>query len=313
MYNLKTTYMKHSFVSELQQLGLSSAEAQIYVTLLNNGSLGAAAIASLTGLQRCNVYPVLWSLADKGLVAGGAGYGSTFAAVPPAKALPSLITREKETLSQREQLADQLATLMTPLVPPEETAPKELIEVLRNPQVVADRFQQLQLEARRQIDVFTKPPFFHRTGNPAQKNVLRRGVHARSLYEKAALEDPAVKPYIATWIGTGEEARVYDGELPHKLVIFDSQVVLMPLITPGEQTRTLVIRHAQLAQSLSLAFQFLWERSEPIVPRRKKKIRKAFHTNGSKQTRATRNYKRRHHKRQAISSGGDGKPSRRTK
>ena len=307
--------MKQSFVSELQQLGLSSAEAQIYTTLLNNGSLGAAAIASLTGLQRCNVYPVLWSLADKGLVAGGAGYGSTFTAVLPAKALPSLITREKETLSQREQLADQLVALITPLLPSEETTPKDLIEVLRNPQVVADRFQQLQLEARRQIDVFTKPPFFHRTGNPAQKNVLRRGVHARSLYEKAALEDPAVKPYIATWIGTGEEARVYDGELPHKLVIFDTQVVLMPLIKPGEQTRTLVIRHAQLAQSLSLAFQFLWERSEPIVPspERKNRVAKAFQANGSKQSKASRARKRSHHKRQAISSGRDRQTARRAK
>jgi hypothetical protein len=87
----------------------------------------------------------------------------------------------------------------------------------------------------------------------------------------------------------------------------------MPLIKPGEQTRTLVIRHAQLAQSLSLAFQFLWERSEPIAPSPKKKNRasKAFHTNGSKQTRASRAYKRPHDKRQAI--GRDGKPSRRTK
>lgn len=307
--------MKQSFASELQQLGLSSIEAQIYTTLLNNGSLGAAAIASLTGLQRCNVYPLLWSLADKGVVAGGAGYGSTFTAVPPAKALPSLITREKETLSQREQLAHQLVALMTPLVPAEETTPKDLIEVLRNPQVVADRFQQLQSEAKRQIDVFTKPPFFHRAGNPAQKNVLRRGVHARSLYERAALEDPAVKPYIATWIGTGEEARVYDGELPHKLVIFDSQVVLMPLIKPGEQTRTLVIRHAQLAQSLSLAFQFLWERSEPIAtsPEKKSRASKAFHSNGSKQTRVSRAQKRPHHKRQKTSPGQGGKTPQRTK
>ena len=301
--------MKATIISELQHLGLSAAEAQIYTKLLNNGSLGAAALASLTGVQRCNVYSVLWSLADKGLVAGGAGYGSTFAAVPPAKALPSLVTRAKETLSQRERLANQLVASMTPLMPSEETAPKDLIEVLRNPQVVADRFQQLQLEARQQIDVFTKPPFFHRTGNPAQKNVLRRGVHARSLYEKAALDDPAVKPYIASWIGTGEEARVYDGELPHKLVIFDSQVVLMPLIKPGEQTRTLVIRHAQLAQSLSLAFQFLWERSEPIAPKREKKLRRsrALPKNGSKQTGASRDYEHARNKEQAILLGQDRK------
>ena len=36
----------------------------------------------------------------------------------------------------------------------------------------------------------------------------------------------------------------------------------MPLIRPGEQTKTILIRHEELAQSLSLAFQFIWDRSE---------------------------------------------------
>ena len=82
-----------------------------------------------------------------------------------------------------------------------------------------------------------------------------------------------MKPYLADWLAMGEEARIYDGELPHKLAIFDSQVVLVPLIRAGEQTRTLVIRHAQLARSLSMLFQFLWERSEPFSPRPRKRNR----------------------------------------
>src|SRR5690242_1795958 len=97
--------MGDGFVSDLEQLGLSTPEAQLYVVLIENGSLAAAAAASLAGIQRSNVYPILMSLTDKGLVEGGAGYGSKFTAVPPDLALPYLISRDQEELARRDQLA----------------------------------------------------------------------------------------------------------------------------------------------------------------------------------------------------------------
>jgi sugar-specific transcriptional regulator TrmB len=277
--------MKETFTSELQALGLSSAEAQIYTTLLSNGSLGATAIANLTGLQRSNVYPILWSLADKGVVERGAGYGSRFTALPPGEALPSLIVREREDLVLRERLASQLAGRMASVVNSNGTAPEQLIEVIRHPKVIAERFDRLQLVAKRQIDSLIKAPFFCRPSNPAQQKAQKHGVRVRSLYERAVLNDAAVEPYLAKWVGAGEEARVYDGQLPHKLAIFDSQVVLMPLMLAREQTRALLIRHPQLARNLTLAFEFLWQQSEPISPTLRKKsvtLAKSAHRNGKR-------------------------------
>src|SRR4029077_6618735 len=91
----------------------------------------------------------------------------------------------------------------------------ELIQILRDPRVIAARFERLQLEAEKSIDVFTKAPLFISPGNPAQAKAQGRGVHCRGLYERAVLDTPGVKPHLAMWIAHGEEARVYDGELPH--------------------------------------------------------------------------------------------------
>ena len=273
LYNLKTT-LAETFISELQQLGLSTPEAQIYTALINNGSMGASAIARLTGLQRSNVYPIVWSLADKGLVEGGTGYGSKFTAVLPDDALPSLIVRERETLAQREQFAAELARRMASFVNPTETAPEELIQVIRHPKVMAERYSRLQQEVERQVDGFAKAPIMTvPPGNPAQAKAQKRGVRYRALYEKAVLEEPGVKPYLKAWIDGGEEAREFDGELPHKMAIFDQQIVLLPLIMPRDQTRTLVVRHPQLAQSLSLLFEFLWAQAKPLVLEPKGKTR----------------------------------------
>jgi sugar-specific transcriptional regulator TrmB len=266
--------MNETFVARLQQLGLSTAEAQIYTTLLNKGPLGASAIAHLTGLQRANVYPILWSLGDKGLIEGGAGYGAKFTAVLPDQALPSLIVREREMLAQRERFASELAEQMAALVSPTETATEELIQVIRHPKVIADRFERLQSEAEWQVDGFVKAPFFTRDDNPSQTKALQRGVRYRCLYERAVVEDSVIKPFIQKWIEQGQEARIHHGKLPQKLAIFDKQAVLMPLMMPGDQTRALLIRHPELALSLSMFFESLWERAEPLLIRRQPKSRK---------------------------------------
>lgn len=98
-----------------------------------------------------------------------------------------------------------------------------------------------------------------------QEKVLRRGVVICSLYERAILDVPEIRPYLAGWISQGEEARVYEGELPHKLAIFDRQTVLVHLTMPGDQIRTLFIRHAELAMSLGMLFDSLWEKSGPLL------------------------------------------------
>jgi sugar-specific transcriptional regulator TrmB len=272
--------MSHERRAQLVELGLSPTEAQVYLALLaHNGSMGAAAVASATGLSRTSVYQILCALADKGLVATGLGYGSKFRVVAPDQALPSLVVRERETLSQRERLADVLGKQLASLVTPAESAPDEPIQVIRNPQVFTDRFERLQLEAERQVDMLMKAPIINpRKDNPTQAKAQRRGIRFRGLYEAAVLEDPEIAPYVETWVAGGEEARVYNGELPYKLAVFDREVVLLTLKMPGDQLQALFIRHEQLAKSLSMLFEFLWERGEPLAlkgPRKRSRTSKS--------------------------------------
>jgi len=259
--------VSHERRAQLVELGLSPTEAQVYLALLaQNGSMGAAAVASATGLSRTSVYQILCALADKGLIATGLGYGSKFTVVAPDQALPALVVRERETLSQRERLADALGQQLASLVSPAASGPDEPLQVIRNPQVFTDRFERLQLEAERQVDMIVKAPILNpRKDNPTQAKAQRRGIRFRSLYEAAVLEDPEIAPYVETWVAGGEEARVYHGELPYKLAVFDSEVVLLTLKMPGDQLQALFIRHEQLAKSLRMLFEFLWERGEPLA------------------------------------------------
>lgn len=263
---------------KLERLGLSAAEAQVYFALVQSGgTLGASAVAAATGVPRTNVYPILNSLLDKGIVEAEAGYGSRYTAVRPKEALSLLIVRAREELVQREHLSRELVEHLESLAEPTQiNGESELIQVLRDPRVIAERFERLQREAKKQLDAFVKFPIFNpRYGNPEQQEAMRRGVRMRALYERAIVDTPEIKPYLAKWISGGEEARVHEGELPHKLAIFDRQNILMPLLTPGGRGRALFIRHPQLATSLAMLFEFLWERAEPIGGQDRKANRKA--------------------------------------
>jgi sugar-specific transcriptional regulator TrmB len=251
--------MKDKFVAELTKLGLTPTEAEVYLTVLQTGATSATAIATATGLARTAVYPSLASLADKGLVEGGIGYGSKFTAVPPDEALSGLIAQEKQTISEREQVAEKLAEALSHFAAESESAVDEPVQILRTRHVINQRLDRLILEAERTIDVMVKAPILARTGNPAQQKAQRRGVHSRALYERGVLEDPAIKQYLQGWVKLGEEARIYDGDLPYKLVIFDGEVVLITLTGRGAEPSALFVRHEPLAKSLTEWFNLRWQ------------------------------------------------------
>jgi sugar-specific transcriptional regulator TrmB len=258
--------MNSAHRAKLEQLGLSAAEAQVYLAILHHGALPAAAIANETGISRTSIYPTLCSLADKGLVEGGLAHGSKFAPVSPDHALRSLIVRDKQLLSERERIADELAETLTPLLADAEGALDDAVQVIRTPHAISQRFERLQLESERSVDVIVKAPILNpRKENPAQRKAQRRGVHFRGLYEKAAIEDPVIKPYLQEWLASGEEARVYDGELPYKLLIFDGEIVLMILTRRAGQPSALFVRHEPLAKSLTEWFDFRWQEAEPLT------------------------------------------------
>jgi sugar-specific transcriptional regulator TrmB len=257
--------------AKLEELGLSTVEAQTYLALLRNGgNLGARAVADAAGFTRTNAYPILDALIEKGLVEAEVGYGGRFSVVPPGRAFRCLIARKRDELSQCKRIAGDLVKQLGSLAKAVgNNGEVEQIQVLRDRRVFGERFERLQDEAKELIEVFIKSPILNpRYSNPRQEKAIRRGVRVRGLYERAIVNAPEIQPYLSKWIAGGESARVYDGQLPHKLSIFDRQSILIPLVPPTGQVGRILfayIRHPQLAASLGMLFDFLWQRAKPIA------------------------------------------------
>jgi HTH-type transcriptional regulator, sugar sensing transcriptional regulator len=251
----------------LEELGLPGTEARAYLCLLGQSPLSATTIADLTGISRSSVYLVLRSLVDKGLIDAGVGYSSRYSAAPPQQALAGLLERERAELQSRERRLEQALPRLTELFEQSSGVTGEIVEVLRTPRLVGERFDRLQADARHTVEVVVRGPVQVGGANEAEVAALRRGVRARAIYDRGVLDDPSVVRHLGSWISEGEQARVYPGELPMKFALFDSHIVMMPLVAPGVTgVVAIIVRNHQLAAALGMLFNTLWDSAVPLEP-----------------------------------------------
>src|SRR2546428_8157771 len=249
-------------VGQLTRLGLTSYEARAYVALMGRDSFTAAQVAREAGVPRQRIYDVLGGLVEKGLAAARPGSVVKYAATDPDLAVQQLLAAHQKQLTDLEREAVAVIEELSPVYRAGQahTDPLEYIEVLRDPGAINARFDELQAAVKREILVFTKPPY----AKPPQENIeglaVARSHKARGIYEFSLFDDPAATEGVRRFIEAGEDAR-FVPELPLKLVIIDETIVMFGMQDPvgGRSDLTIVVvEHPSLARVLSMAFNAYW-------------------------------------------------------
>jgi len=250
-------------ISQLIRLGLTSYEARAYGALVRRDSFSAAQVARQSGLPRQRIYDVLETLVQKGLASSRPGPHAKYAAVAPELAVERLLTARRAELSSIEMDGAAVIEELTPayLKGQTHTDPLEYIEVLRDRGAINERFAEIQRSVKREILVFTKPPY----ATPPQENV--EGIEvtqthlAKSVYESSVFDDPDTIEGVRRFVEAGEDAR-FVRKLPLKLVIIDETTVMFGMEDPvadSEALTIVVVEHPSLAQVLKIAFMTVWE------------------------------------------------------
>jgi len=275
----------------LKNTGLNTYEAKCYIALFERGTLTVPEVSKLAGIPRPNAYEALENLMSKGMCVARPGntkkYGPSDPAVLREKALlevskgteielANLKKKEKEILEKASAAKENIDSLISELEPRYEksalqVSPLEYIEIIKDPYQIHKRFMQLVPEAKEEILVFTKPPYSVpqeklKEQVDQQTQILKRGIRLKSIYEVAKDEDEKrwQLEMINRATAAGEEARVMQ-ELPLKMAIFDSRIVMFTLEDPVSNHTSVtaqVIEHRALAQSLRMLFEQLWQEAQ---------------------------------------------------
>lgn len=249
-------------VDRLVRLGLTLYEARAYVALIRRDGSTPAEVAKVAGVPRPRIYDVIASLVAKGLASERPGRTARFVAVPPDEAAALLVSIHRERLQVLEADADAVRAELGPafLEGSMHSDPLDYIELLRSPEAVAKRFNELQQSAAREMLAFSKMPAAVRVEENDAGLELARTRVLRSIYEFSLLDDPLSCDGVERFIEAGEQARFVE-QLPMKLGIIDERIVMLAMADPlaGDSgLTTLVIENVQLARCLKIAFEQVW-------------------------------------------------------
>jgi HTH-type transcriptional regulator, sugar sensing transcriptional regulator len=249
-------------VAQFTRLGLTSYEAKAYLALIRRDSYTAAQVARQAGLPRQRIYDVLGSLVQKGLAVARPGNVVKYAAAAPDRAIELLLGAHRDELSQMERDARHMVENLKPAYEAGQahSDPLEYIEVLRDRRAINERFAELQAAVKREILVFTKPPY----ATPPQENVegleVTQSHKARAVYEFSVFDEPDVAEGVRRFVDAGEDAR-FVPDLPLKLVIIDETIVMFGMEDPvagSSELTIVVVEHSSLAKVLKTAFDAYW-------------------------------------------------------
>jgi hypothetical protein len=258
---------------QLTDLGLTRYEARAYLALVGRNQFTAAEVSRVSGVPRQRIYDILGSLVSRGMVQESAGHVVRYRALDPTIAVNGLMTAHRAELDRLERSSTRLVDELMPiwLGGRSQSDPLDYVEVIRDPEVLALRFAEIQTGCERQLLTMAKLPY-QVTENPAGLAAAERLAHSggdvRCVYEPQLLAQAHYISMVNEFVAAGERARIAR-TVPMRLCIADGSRVLLSLRDPvADQTSTtnVLIEHPALAECLGYAFETIWNGAVDFDP-----------------------------------------------
>ncbi|MFD9130000.1 helix-turn-helix domain-containing protein [Kitasatospora sp. NPDC059571] len=244
-----------------REIGLTPTQSRVYEYLVEHPSAAAEDLGNALGMDRPAVARTLRRLGALGLLVPG-GDTADLALLPPELALEALIRRREGRLQELRLRSAELAERHRRAAARRDAGP-DVVEVVRGRHAVAARVDLLERHAVSGVDILSTPPYLGGFVPSEEELALsRRGVPARVVYSRQALEMDGAGETVRRLREAGEQARVL-AEVPMKLLIVDRRTALVPLTT-GEQAAAVVVHPSVLLDALVALFGTLWQRARPL-------------------------------------------------
>jgi len=177
-------------VSRLKELGMSTHEALVYITLLAHSNTTASALCKETGIPDSKIYYALDGLTKKGMLVVQKGNPNVYLPIPPKEAIDNLKQQLTESLNEKIKEADVLIDMLTPIYEntekPEEL---ELAYIIRGQKNIINRMKALIETARKEVTVFISyPAVLRELKEPLTKAQEKHKVKLNIAVTKEALE-----------------------------------------------------------------------------------------------------------------------------
>ncbi|MBU1198800.1 MAG: hypothetical protein KKF46_08650 [Nanoarchaeota archaeon] len=229
----------------LEEAGMTTAEAKIYLALLEKGSSKAGDISRHTGIHRRSVYDAIERLIQKGLVSYIKTNNRRYYEAADPERLVEIQREKEETMTQ---LLPELQLLR------KMSDEKKEVLFFRGKQAIKTVFDDQITEGKEilvfgdavNVDEIVKYFFMHFDKQRIQKNIK-----VRMLFDESARKEEYLKK-----IPLAEIRFIKKGnKSPVSTNIYSDKV---SIITWDENPKAILIKEPVLAQSFKSYFEFIW-------------------------------------------------------
>jgi sugar-specific transcriptional regulator TrmB len=241
-------------------LGLAADEAEAYRELVGLPSTTAAEFAARTGVPASDAIRILTVLEQRGLAARSSSDTDRFVASPPSVAVGALLVQRQNEMRLAELELSSLDELYRTVTA--DRGVTDVVDVVRGPEAIRQRFEQLQLGAREEVLAFVKPPVavVSTAQNTAENDAVARGVQYRVVLERGMFEEePDLHAELARATAAGEQVKVADS-VPLKMTIVDREFAFVPVVDSSRATGSgaLLVHASGLLDALVALFEAEW-------------------------------------------------------
>ncbi|GHF98174.1 helix-turn-helix domain-containing protein [Streptomyces hydrogenans] len=216
-------------------------------------------IAEAAGVPRRRAEEALRALVERGLAT--LADDGRYAAAPPSMALGGELAARRERLRHAELAVARLAE--TYRTAAGERGRGDLVEIVEGTEAIATRYRQLQLSARRSLDILSAgQPEAVTPEDSEEVTVLARDVRVRAVIDQGFLTEPGAAEHVVRSLADGVEVRTVD-EVPCKMILCDDEVAMLPLHGRGAAVDPAMVLRGGPALLARDLFAQVWERARP--------------------------------------------------
>ncbi len=240
----------------LKLLGLNSYEAKAYDALLREGASTAYAVFKRSGVPSGKIYPVLDSLAGKGLAVIAGVRPKIYRAVSPEIAVENIVRKKNQEIRLMKRNARALIENYAKLRVVNKEGEYDIVETYLGHGSAFARSVILHSQAEKYWKTISRlTP--HKEHLDACSRAIRRGVSVAAITSPAETTPERVRQ----WKKRGVQVRFLD-QLPFRMSVYDDEGVVFRF-AHGKQYVSTHIRNGKLARGMSQLFDSLWSIAKP--------------------------------------------------
>lgn len=251
---------------------LTERELHLFRWVSRHGEFDRATTPRFPGLSDAELDDALAALTRLRLVRALPGSPQRFVPLPPESAIAELVTpREmvlRRQLAETERLREDLA-LLAPVYAEARRShqAQQPLQEVRELETVLGLITEASVRCRDEVRTCHpgggRAPEVLEQAYTRDRDMLRRGVRMRTLYQHTARHHPATQEYVRRMTEEGAEIRTLS-ELFGRMIAFDREVLFLP--HHSDTSAAIVVRDPSTVAYLCAVFDHAWSLADRYSP-----------------------------------------------